>query len=88
MQYRARAIARLIAAAVMFINLILGYKGISPIPFNEAEVSEWLTVGLTGAAFVWAWWKNNCITCKAISTQIELERDKKDLKALEGGTNE
>ena len=57
-----KAIIRLVVTAVLMINAALTAKGINPIPFDEALVTEWLTYAASGLSAIWAWWKNNNIT--------------------------
>lgn len=67
---RKEAIIRGIILAVTLINAILTAAGKNPIPFDESAVTEVISYIISGLAAVWAWWKNNNVTEKAI------ERDK------------
>lgn len=67
---RKEAIIRFLVLAITLANAILTASGKNPIPFDESAVTECLSYIISGAAAVWAWWKNNNVTEKAI------ERDK------------
>lgn len=68
------AVVRLIAGVVTIVNLFLIEKGVTPIPFDEAQITEFGSLGLAIAADIWGWWKNNNITEKA-----QLAQDYKNL---------
>ena len=67
---RKEAIIRGIILAVTLINAILTAAGKNPIPFDESAVTEVISYIISGAAAVWAWWKNNNMTQKAIDRDI------------------
>lgn len=67
---RKEAIIRIAVLAITLANAILTASGKNPIQFDESAVTECLSYIISGAAAVWAWWKNNNVTEKAI------ERDK------------
>lgn len=54
--------------ALALINQVLGLFGISELPISEGAVA----MAFTGAASMWAWWKNNSITCKARKADVYL----------------
>ena len=56
---------RLIATFILMVNMCLTLVGKNPIPFDETQVTEFLTMLATGLSTVWAWWKNNNMTAKA-----------------------
>ncbi|WP_342512784.1 phage holin [Sporosarcina sp. FSL K6-1522] len=58
-------IARTVVLFVALINQFLVLNGLSPLPFEDAQVENSVTVVLTISASLWAWWKNNNITYKA-----------------------
>ena len=72
------AIIRLIVMAVLMINMVLTLAGKNPIPFDEAAVTEWLTIAASGLSAIWSWWKNNNITKKAQEAQNTLQGLKED----------
>ncbi len=67
---RKEAIIRGIILAVTLANAILTAAGKNPIPFDENAVTECLSYIISGVAAVWAWWKNNNVTQKAIDRDI------------------
>ncbi len=74
----SKAIINLVVMAVLTINAGLTAKGINPIPFDESAVTEVLTYIASGAAAVWAWWKNNNVTKNAQYAQESLNALKSD----------
>ena len=59
-------IIRAIVLFVTMVNTILTMSGKNPLPFAEDELYTWLTAAATVTATLWAWWKNNSFTSKAI----------------------
>lgn len=66
MKIKASTIARTAVLALALANQILSAAGKSPLPIDSAALEPWVTTGLTTAAAVWAWWKNNSFTPEAI----------------------
>ena len=66
MKIQASTIARTAVLALALANQILSVAGLSPLPIDSATLEPWVTTGLTTAAAVWAWWKNNSFTPEAI----------------------
>lgn len=75
---KATAIIRLIVQAILLVNMGLTLAGKNPIPFDEATVTEWLTVAAAGISSIWTWWKNNNVTKKAQEAQTILKGLKED----------
>ena len=63
-------IARTVVLALALANQLLSASGKSPLPIDSASVEQWVTAGLTTAAALWAWWKNNSFTTAAIAGDI------------------
>lgn len=82
------AIIRLIVMAVLMVNMVLTLAGKNPIPFDEAELTEWLTVAAAGLSTLWSWWKNNNITKKAQEAQNTLQGLKEDGDGSDGAVFE
>lgn len=57
---------RTAALFVALINQVLVALGHSPIPWNSEAVELVVSTGVTGVTALWAWWKNNSFTKKAI----------------------
>ena len=66
MKIKPATIARTAVLALALANQILSVAGLSPLPINSATLEPWVTTGLTTAAALWAWWKNNSFTPEAI----------------------
>lgn len=60
-------IVRTAVLAFALINQVLTISGHNPLPFSEEEVGEAVSMVLTAAAALWAWWKNNSFTQAAIA---------------------
>lgn len=58
----AGTIARTICLALALTNQILSATGHPVLPIQDAQVETLVTTGLTVAASVAAWWKNNSFT--------------------------
>lgn len=66
MKIKPATIARTAVLALALANQVLSVAGLSPLPIDSATLEPWVTTGLTTAAAVWAWWKNNSFTTEAI----------------------
>lgn len=66
MKIEPATIARTAVLALALANQVLSVAGLSPLPIDSATLEPWVTTGLTTAAAVWAWWKNNSFTPEAI----------------------
>ena len=58
-------IVRTVLLALALLNQSLVLMGFSPLPFEDAEIENLITLAFTVVTSVWAWWKNNSITCEA-----------------------
>lgn len=67
-------IIRTIVLAVALINQILTSTGHSVIPVSDEQISELITLVVTIGASLWAWWKNNSFTQKAIEADDVLAK--------------
>lgn len=63
----AGTVARLICLVLALANQALVMTGHSPLPFDLGEAEAWIATGLTAAASLWAYWKNNSWTKEAIN---------------------
>ena len=72
-------IIRTIIMAVALLNQILTVCGINPLPFSEEQMYTVLSTVITIVTAVWAWWKNNSFTQKA----VEADKYLKELKTKE-----
>lgn len=62
----AGTIARTICLALALTNQVLSATGHAVLPIEDAQVETLVTTGLTVAASVAAWYKNNSFTRAAI----------------------
>lgn len=67
---------RTLALFVALINQILITLGISPLPFDEAGITETVSAFALGITALWTWWKNNSFTKHAIKADIYKEQIK------------
>lgn len=77
MKIKPATIARTAVLALALANQILSVAGLSPLPIDSATLEPWVTTGLTTAAAIWAWWKNNSFTPEAIRAD-ELLKEMKE----------
>lgn len=74
MKIKPATIARTTVLALALANQVLSVAGLSPLPIDSAALEPWVTTGLTTAAAVWAWWKNNSFTPEAIRADELLKK--------------
>lgn len=58
-------IIRTVLLALALLNQSLVLAGYSPLPIEDAQVENLITIVFTVATSAWSWWKNNDITRKA-----------------------
>lgn len=58
-------IIRTIVLVFALINQSLVLAGWSPLPFDDVQVENSVTILFTIAASLWTWWKNNSVTKEA-----------------------
>ncbi len=66
MKISVNTIIRTIVLVIALVNQILTATGKNPLPFAEEQIYETVSTVATLIASVWAWWKNNSFTQKAI----------------------
>lgn len=69
----AGTIARTVCLALALTNQILSATGHPVLPIEDAQVETLVTTGLTVAASLAAWWKNNSFTPAAIKADQTLK---------------
>ena len=74
----AGTVARLICLILTLVNQVLVMTGHSPLPFDLGEAEVWIATGLTAAASLWAYWKNNSWTKEAINADEVMQLNKKN----------
>lgn len=65
MKRKTETLIRTIVLALALLNQILTAIGRSPLPIADEQVEMLISVGVTVAASLWAWWKNNSVTTEA-----------------------
>lgn len=60
-------IVRTAVLGFALLNQILTISGYNPLPFTDEEFGQAVSMVLTAAASVWAWWKNNSFTQAALA---------------------
>lgn len=70
---KKETIIRTIVLIVALINQALTIFDRCPLPFDNAEVEAIVSMLLTTGASLWAWWKNNSFTQKAIEADELLD---------------
>lgn len=58
-------IARTISQGIVFLNLILGLCGKTPLDIDESVIYTVCTGVATIGVGIWTWWKNNSFTKRA-----------------------
>jgi SPP1 family holin len=69
---KGETIARTIALIFVLINTVLTAIGLNPLPYSETEVYEAISTVVTVIIALWAWWKDNDITQKALARKAKL----------------
>lgn len=59
-------IIRTVCLILALVNNVLAIAGKSPLPIDDAVVTEVVSFIFTAAASLTAWWKNNSFTQRAI----------------------
>lgn len=60
-------IIRTVVLLLALVNNCLTMAGISPLPIEDEQITELLSMVFTIGAAVWSWWKNNSFTKAAIA---------------------
>ena len=74
---KKETIIRTAILVLALINNALTLFGKSPIPIDDETLSALLSLIITTAAAIWAWWKNNSFTKHAIKADEYLEELRK-----------
>lgn len=73
MNISAGTIARTVCLALALTNQILSATGHPVLPIEDSQVKTLVTTGMTVAASLAAWWKNNSFTLAAIKADEALK---------------
>jgi len=63
------------------VNQVLTICGVSPLPVEDEQLTEILSLLFTAGSSLWAWWKNNSVTKAAIEADSTMARLKAKKKA-------
>jgi SPP1 family holin len=69
---KPETVARTFVLMLALINQCLSAAGKSPLPINNETLEQFITAGITTAAALWAWWKNNSFTQGALQADAYL----------------
>ena len=74
---KADTIIRTVVLVVALINQILTSTGHTVIPVSDDQIAEGITLCITIASSILAWWKNNSFTQAALRAdeQMKLEKE-------------
>ena len=71
-------VIRTIVLFLVLINQFLVSAGLNPIPGTEEQWGEIVSVIITAAVAIWAWFKNNYITSKGKTAKGSIEKRRFD----------
>ena len=66
-------IIRTVLLILALVNQILTVMGITPLPIEDEQITQLLSLAFTIGASVWAWWKNNSFTVEAVKADEYLK---------------
>lgn len=69
---KPETVARTFVLVLALINQCLSAAGKSPLPIDNETLEQLVTAGITTAAALWAWWKNNSFTQNALQADVYL----------------
>ena len=69
---KPETVARTFVLVLALINQCLSAAGKSPLPIDNETLEQLVTAGITTAAALWAWWKNNSFTQGALQADAYL----------------
>lgn len=67
LKVKKETIARTVVLIFALVNQFLTLTGYNPLPFAESDVYAVATGIITVLASLWAWWKDNNFTQKALA---------------------
>ena len=67
---KPETVARTFVLVLALINQCLSAAGKSPLPIDNETLEHLVTAGITTAAALWAWWKNNSFTQNALQADV------------------
>lgn len=76
MKVKTDTIVRTVVLILALVNQILTSTGHSPLPIDDNQATELISLIMTIGASVWAWWKNNSFTKPAIRADEQMRMEK------------
>lgn len=67
---KPETVARTFVLVLALINQCLSAAGKPPLPIDNETLEHLVTAGITTAAALWAWWKNNSFTQNALQADV------------------
>lgn len=75
---RVKSIVILVVSLFSGVNALLTLLGWNPLPFTNEEVAQGTAILIWIVATVWAWWRNNNVTTKAVTEAMTLKNIEKE----------
>ncbi len=66
-------IIRTVLLILALVNQILTVVGITPLPIEDEQITQLISLAFTICTSLWAWWKNNSFTQEAIKADEYLD---------------
>ena len=88
---KPETIIRTIVLIIALINQFLSMTGHAVLPFSDAEIEQGVSLFITAAAAIWAWWKNNSFTQDHIEADAMVEQKRamrKIMRSMGGSEDE
>lgn len=73
-QISTSTIVRTVVLIFALINQVLSATGHSVLPIEDAQIEQFITLGLTIVASLISWWKNNSITTAAVAADKQMKQ--------------
>ena len=73
---KKETIIRTIVLFLAILNNVLSLLGKNPLPYENEEIENAVTIIVTVIATLWAWWKNNSFTLPARMGDEEMNRQR------------
>ena len=77
MKVSGQTISRTAVLVFALVNQALTISGLNPLPFSDNEVYEGVSLIISCAASLWAWWKNNSFTQQALRADEFLKSERR-----------
>lgn len=78
MKIKADTIIRTAVLLLALVNQILTVCGKSPLPIEDEDLTQVLSLCFTIGASLWSWWKNNSVTTNAVKADEYLKELKEN----------